>query len=196
MPLSVLFVSALVAAMGIASFLPRKTTSSRRLALVRTLIPSWRFFDDIDEVPRLEARVVLGELEGDEGFAPVLSPPARTLRTLFFDPEGTLWLHHHSLFERLERDLADLSPDTVEGSASSERAEELVSYQLVLALVREVRATASREANVQFRLMVDRVAEGESEPVEVMRSSLHPLEETRRPPSHDRSATETPGVPS
>src|ERR1700753_1303186 len=69
--------------------------------LLRSLFPSWRFFEDIDPVPELEFRVTEGE-----GFGPwqrALTPVAR--RGLFYNPRGNLGLLYRSLVEELAAEL-------------------------------------------------------------------------------------------
>ena len=111
------------------SLLPRRESPHALLTMLRVLVPSWRFFDDLHESPALLARVA--PPGADFGpWRPILIPPARGLASLFFNPAGNLLLAHHSLLERL---LADVSAwdDTREPGPES-----LVTYQLVLNLVR------------------------------------------------------------
>jgi len=129
--------------------LSRRPIQSKAWQLLRSLLPSWRFFEDVEPGPELSFRVLpLGD------WRPAIEP-AKT-RGFFLNPRGNLSLLEQSLAEQL---LAEL--DGVEVS----QAAGLVSYQLVQGLV-EARVrelglgTASR---YQFRLRFDTAESSEYE---------------------------------
>lgn len=59
-------------------------------ALLRVLIPSWRFFSRPSAVPKLYARAVQGGQLGSS-WLPVLTPPRLRWYSLFINPEGNLY---------------------------------------------------------------------------------------------------------
>jgi hypothetical protein len=80
------------------------------LTLLRVLLPSYRFFDDVFDAPTLRVRA--GDAPGAGELVFALSPPARRARQWIWNPEGNLHLAHVSLLERLVNDLADAGPIT------------------------------------------------------------------------------------
>lgn len=150
--------------------LPRVEVQHPAIALVRVLIPSWRFFDDISESPLLLARVATPSAPFGPWF-PVLHPPRRALRDLLWNPGGNLALVCNALVDHLVSDLADFD------ESGAIRAEELVSYQLVLNLVRSTLAARSQPATgirLQFKL-AERASTTTSTPSDVMISLEHGL---------------------
>lgn len=111
----------------------------RKLAvrMARALLPSWRFFDEIDPAPRLFYRTI--EASSAQGaWLAVPFRPARGWLALAFNPEGNLALARHALLEQLLGDVAE--PEVSDPSA----VESLTSYALVTQLVRErLRQTAA-----------------------------------------------------
>ena len=123
--LALLAVGALVVT-GVA-MRPRAEVRSPRLALLRVLLPSWRFFDAIASMPRVLVRSgpapdSLGE------WRQLLAPPQRSWANLVWHPAGNLSLAQHSLLERLLTDIAEL--------ADGAEPADTVSYQLARNLVR------------------------------------------------------------
>ncbi len=111
-------------------WLPRRVVPARSLALFRSLVPSWRFFEEIDPVPALRFRVAPhGDDWGD--WQDALVAPARTAASLVLNPAGNLHLACQSLVEHL---VADLDDATELGRGLEH---ELVSYRLVCALIEE-----------------------------------------------------------
>lgn len=146
------------------------------LAPLRVLVPSWRFFDDIASPLTLEARCGArgGELGPWLRLWPESSSTRRPLRRLLLDPDGNLGLAYYGLLERLQGDLAELDEGDADG------AERLVSYELVLNLVRRLLAarpdTRSAE-RLQFRLTAaSEASPAAGDPVEILlRSAIHAL---------------------
>ena len=180
--IGVLAILALV--LAAVAMLPRLEVQHPAIALVRVLIPSWRFFDDISESPLLLARVA----NPDAPFGPwlpVLHPPRRALRDVLWNPGGNLALACNALVEHLVADLADFDESGADFDESvadfdesgAIRAEELVSYQLVLNLVRSTLAARSQPATgirLQFKL-AERASTTTSTPGDVMISLEHAL---------------------
>ena len=99
--------------------------------VVRALLPSWRFFDEIDPAPKLYYRAC-HEAEALPGaWLPLAFRPARSWTGLAFTPDGNLALARHAVLEQLLGDVAE--PEVNDASA----VEGLTSYALVTQLVCE-----------------------------------------------------------
>lgn len=148
---AMLIVVALV--LGLVALLPRAEVRNPVVSLVRVLVPSWRFFDDLQVTPTLLVRVARdGEPLGE--WTPVLSPPRRSIVHLVWNPAGNLLLAQQSLLERLLMDVGEWDERGASGPES------LVSYELVLNLVRAVLAADGvHYATCQFKL-VESAGEG------------------------------------
>jgi len=139
---------------------------SRAWVSLRVLLPSWRFFD------RPTAPLVLSVRTASEAgvwsaFEPLLQATGGGLTTLLVNARGNLHLAYHQLSEQLVSDLSVLSTD------DAEAARALVSYELVLALVRSSLAARATGTRFQFRLRSEARA---GEPAqELMTSELHVL---------------------
>ena len=160
----------LVLVVCLAAYLPRTEVRSNSASLLRVLVPSWRFFDDIAPTPLLLARVRLPHQEPGE-WREVIQVPPRTAGTFFWNPEGNLSLAFHSLLDRLQMDLADVD------APGAPPAQELTSYKLVLNLVQSSLVPcwpAQSGARVQFKL-AERTTRGNSTPSDVMISLEHEL---------------------
>ena len=133
----------------LVALLPRAEVRHPLVSLVRVLVPSWRFFDDLQVTPTLLVRVAPdGAPFG--AWRPVLAPPPRSVVHLVWNPAGNLLLAQQSLLERLLMDVAEWDDGDPRGP------ETLVSYQLVLNLVRARIAAdgdVPRGATCQFKLV-------------------------------------------
>jgi len=110
------------------SLLPRRDVRHPLVGLLRVLLPSWRFFDDVQDTPVLLVRTARVALPFG-AWRPVLIPRARQLAQLLWNPDGNLLLAQHALLERLLADLAEWD------EGRDPPPESLVSYQLVQHLV-------------------------------------------------------------
>ena len=143
----------LLVVLGLLVWLPRRGVATRGVALFRCLLPSWRFFDQIESVPDLLYRAAP---HGDDwsDWQKVLPVPARTAGSLWLNAAGNLHLACRSLVEHWVADLVDL-PELAEEGVTRD-APELVSYRLLCALVEQrARATlpSSPRLRYQFRLL-------------------------------------------
>lgn len=106
------------------SLTKRRQLGSRRLSLMRALFPSWRFFDQLEHVPKIFFR-----FSTEEGqYTPWQQLQLRTPRkfsALFFNPIGNLNFAFHSLTEQLISDVNDY-----------QNFQETVSYRLMVEMVR------------------------------------------------------------
>lgn len=107
----------------------------RLLGLLRVLLPSWRFFDDVAGSPTLLIRC--GARGGELGpwQAVSLAAARHSAGSLFLSPRGNLALAHHTLLEQLLSDVADLDERLATGAAA-DAVPLLVSYRLVTRLAR------------------------------------------------------------
>jgi len=111
----------------------------RAAVLLRALFPSWRFFEDIVEVPVLRIRV-----DDESEWHDALPNLERRLESLFLNPTGNL---HHALgtlLHQLSYDLESVS------DKDPEAFEESVSYRLVENAVRVL--LPSNATQFQFKV--------------------------------------------
>lgn len=111
-------------ALVLAALLPRR--GGPTLTYLRSLAPTWRFFETVDVVPHLEACAcdAAGQPTGD--WEEVLPPPPRGPSTFFFNGAHTLRLAEHGVVEALL--------DELDGCAE-EDVPRLVGDQLVRRMV-------------------------------------------------------------
>jgi len=148
--------AAIALVLALVALLPRAEVGHPLVALVRVLVPSWRFFDDLQVTPALRVRVACtgGEF-GD--WEPVIAPAPRRARHLVWNPEGNLVLAQHALLERLMLDVGAWEGDSAAVTS-------FVSYQLVLNLVTSAIAHEARFAGAvrcQFKLVDQRPGAGD-----------------------------------
>ena len=133
---------------GAVALLPRVDVHKPLVTMLRVLVPSWRFFDAIGDATELVARIA--EPNGDFGpWRPIIAHRARSWTHLVWNPDGNVALAQHGLVERLDAELL------AEGTPV-DRPADLVSYQLVLNLVRATLRSergAGASARVQFSLI-------------------------------------------
>jgi hypothetical protein len=134
----------------------QKPTNGRRASLLRVLIPSWRFFDRLEQVPKLHYRVRReGEVATD--WKMFCLEDERTALSLFLNPTGNLNLAFHGLIERAVSDI-NSSADLQAFSAS-------ISYQLVERMVRYLLLTdklAAPSDYFQFKISILTVQSAQS----------------------------------
>lgn len=139
--LPVLAVLGALALVIVVTVAPRAEVRSPAVAMVRVLVPSWRFFDTVGEHPRLLARTV--DDSGDGVWHALLAPPRRAWWNVAWHPEGNLSLARHSLLDRLLADVARAPDDDPTA---------FVSYRLVLDQVRWARRDGVPGERIQFKL--------------------------------------------
>jgi hypothetical protein len=134
--------------------------------LLRSFLPSWQFYHDVGQQPRLFFRSqVAGNPWSDWQ---IFVPRARfSPLNLFHNPENNLELLHQTLIDQLSTDIYAL-PD---GS----KVEELVSYQLANRLVRHllVRCDANPAA-YQFEIRLVAPLSGDDQTTTTLISPVMP----------------------
>lgn len=91
-------------------------------AFLRTLFPSWRFFEDLNWVPKLDA---LNLERMNESWSQCVPDEKRSLMAVVLNPRGNLRLALQSALEQLASELADLPEGAERAFAQS------VSYGIV-----------------------------------------------------------------
>jgi hypothetical protein len=115
------------------------------LDILRVLLPSWRFFDDVSGSPTLLIRcgATGGELgpwqtlslAGPSSLAHRGSRSEHKAGSVFLRARGNLALAHHTLLEHLLSDVAELD-ERLDPDAAADAIPQLVSYRLVMRLAR------------------------------------------------------------
>lgn len=116
--------------------------------LFRSLLPAWRFFEDVESTADLYFRVAQAGSADYGDWQIALPAPARGVGALLLNARGNLALATHSLVEQL---LAELDGCTVDAAPS------LTSYRLVQELVKQRlrESGAADSSRYQFRLDSD-----------------------------------------
>jgi hypothetical protein len=122
--------------------LSRRPLSGTAWMLLRSLLPSWRFFEDVEPGPALSFRVASSD--GQYGPWREAIEPRAGASALLLNAEGNLRLSYQSLVEQLEAEL-----DGVELTV----APNLVPYRLVQRLVEQRAKQQSGDVRrYQFRI--------------------------------------------
>jgi len=96
------------------------------LYLLRTFLPTWRFFEDISDEPHLQFRVF--RLEQWTDWNPVFDPMERSWWQLCFNPEVNYQHAANSVVQHLLQELEDQS--TIEESAPFQLLQKLVLFEI------------------------------------------------------------------
>lgn len=105
-----------------------------RVAQLRALVPSWRFFDRADAPPTLW-------LARDDGGWELVTAPARSLVIGWaFAPQANLALAYQMVVDRLVADVSDLDPELPDDAPA---IMQLAAYATVTAIARELCAPAT-----------------------------------------------------
>jgi hypothetical protein len=116
--------------------------------LFRALFPSWRFFEEAVDPPRLEVRVRSGGGANEWGeWRSCIGPAVRGWGNLILNPTGNRTHALHSLVEQAVSDLAETD------ESQAERFAESVSYRLLCRLARASVNSSDEVARFQFRVL-------------------------------------------
>lgn len=148
----------------VLSVLPTREIRNEWVQLLRIALPSWRFFEELGDVPRLRYRA--GAREGELGpWQPLLKPQRRGLRRLIYNPDGNLALAHESVLHQLLADVGERE------AGRADELDEVVSYRLVRNLV-EGTARAGGQRYFQFELVIVDASLGTEQAA--LRSAVYP----------------------
>lgn len=137
-----------VAIVIILSLKKRRHLSGRKLALIRALFASWRFFDHVGRVPKLYYRIRPGQQVEFEPWNYLFPKTERTPFSLFINSSGNTVFAYHSLVEQFIQDMNEYDADG-EGFQAS------VSYRLVQRMVTKLIENKIGPGDVfQFKLTV------------------------------------------
>ncbi len=106
-----------------SAYVPGKT-----IYLLRALFPSWKFFEDVCQLPVLYYRFAR---EGEEfcEWQNCFQKPKRHLSAVIFNPQGNLLLACNGLLQQLESDIEELD------ASKADKFDQSVSYRLTKNLV-------------------------------------------------------------
>lgn len=148
--------------------LRERRVKGRSWVFLRALFPSWRFFEELGEVPGLKFRMVQ-DGDADRGWTECFASEPRRARMLFLNSRGNLRLAANSLIEQLTDDLSEM-PDGTESEIINS-----VSYALVTRLVRfRIREMGRARPGEHFQFkVVSAVLGKESVAEDIMISAAH-----------------------
>jgi hypothetical protein len=115
---------------------------------LRVLFPSWRFFDRLGQVPRLEFRAG-ADPDALGPWQPALPPLPRSSWHVLYNPAGNYFLAEQSLVERL---LLEIEAEPRGGGPREAEVTELISFRLVERLIR--RRVTRPDEHYQFRVLL------------------------------------------
>jgi hypothetical protein len=137
-------------------------------ALLRILIPSWRFFEDLGDVPELLYRT-----KDSSGlfspWLPCLKKPKRGIGSLFLNAKGNLFLASQSLLDQTIHHINDCKSET--------DFSETTSYQMILQLVAQTISSQKMTGieTFQFKIHISGNRLSDSTTYEALISMEHPL---------------------
>ena len=114
------------------SFKKSAQVQGRAFVLFRVLLPSWKFFEDLSEVPIIQYRIGPKDEEIGE-WQELIHRPKRGLGSLFLNADGNLCLAKHSLLQQVETDIGELDPEHTEpflDSVSFGLTKNLVEFEI------------------------------------------------------------------
>lgn len=106
--------------------LPVVLSSMKWLYLLRTFLPTWRFFEDISDEPYLQFRVFRQHQWTD--WNPVFAPLRRSWPQLCFNPQVNYQLAAGSVVQHLLQELEDQSK--LKDSAPFQLLQKLVAFEI------------------------------------------------------------------
>ena len=113
------------------------------MRLLRTLFPSWKFFDQFHGALQLYGRA-FNQGESSSSWVLCLTPPPRNWAAIFLNPKGNLYHLSNSTLERLIQESLD---------TPLEKIDSLVSYQLVRQMALEgLRSQFDSFQEFQFKI--------------------------------------------
>ena len=153
------------------SFAKPKYIPSRALFLLRALFPSWRFFEEITEVPSLFYRIKRNKNE----FGPweeCLKKPKRGLSSFFLNADANLLFAYGGLLQHFIHDLESVDEKDTEAFMNS------VSYRLLTNLARfNILENNTPFENSDFQFKICTALQGDEEEIldDVLISATHKI---------------------
>lgn len=147
--LAIFFLSILLLSMT-----KRHALGGRRLSLVRSLFPSWRFFDQLENVPKIFYRL---RLQNNDltNWQPIPIHCERKFINLFSNPNGNLYFAFHSLTEQVISDMNDCT-ETSEFATST--SYELMKNMVHFLLMQKTGALFKDSTGFQFMISMNTIA--------------------------------------
>ncbi|MEW6056675.1 MAG: hypothetical protein AB1540_08675 [Bdellovibrionota bacterium] len=131
------------------ALLKRVHLPGRMINLLRAFFPSWRFFEDLGEVPVLFYRFRRKDQSLGDWKDMNAEKPRRSWLSLALNAQGNLLLAYQSLLQHVMSELAEIK------DGQEDEFEHSVSYTLVKNLVRSKvlnEATLGTEMRYQFKI--------------------------------------------
>ena len=128
---TILILLCFFALLAAASLSKNRAINNKFLHLLRVFFPSWRFFEDLSELPVIEYR--LKGATGEPGAWMNIVRPKVSAGNLFLNPAGNLFLATQSLLEQVQAEISELDPENTQNftrTASYELCVNLVKYEL------------------------------------------------------------------
>lgn len=144
---------------AVAALAPRRSgPEGGTLHMFRSLFPSWRFFEDVTEIPLLMIRSGCGQEELGP-WRQGLVIPRRGPLILLLNPQGNLVHAANSLLQQLEYDIGDAPPDRIEAFETT--VSFLSVKNLVLFLLRREQLSGQTEPATKYQFKVGRLRQGQ-----------------------------------
>ncbi len=116
------------------------------MSLLRALIPSWKFFDELGSFTQLRYRTALAGQNWSPWVAPTPPLIQRGLTNLFLNSEQNLWLAKLHLLDRLSVELLESQQQDLPS------LQKQISYRLVESWIRSEIFATSGKVRFQFEL--------------------------------------------
>jgi hypothetical protein len=171
---TVLMLGIYFAVIALLATLKPRYIPGRAIYLFRALFPSWRFYEDICEVPMLHFRWQNGT--DTEEFAtdwvPAWGAPERSWSALMLNPSGSFVFACQGLLNQVESDIDEIGTGEHQEFANS------VSYRLLQKLVlHQMRKRPESRAARRYQFKLTAATQGEEQTGEdVLISAVHLIE--------------------
>ena len=141
----------------------------RAIFLMRALFPSWRFFEEITDIPKLFYRIENSPGQYDP-WKPCLWRPTRSLSALLLNAEGNLMFAFGGVVQHLMQDLESVAPEDLEEFMKSPSYQ--LSKNIALHHLRQD-YDSSTVRNFQFKICTVLQGEDDSALEDVFISATH-----------------------
>ena len=135
--------------------------------LLRSFIPSWRFYSGIISSARLRLKLFSPDGSSTD-WLPAWPPPTRSWSDIFFNPQGNLTHAYNSLLYQAEVEISLLA------EGDTDRFEHTVSFGLLRQLAEQC-ASAMSNSPTQFQFALERVDPLSGSVDRLLESKRYPL---------------------